>query len=294
MTRVSCYAAFLTLGMTALLGNAQERAGPRLENSWQRKIEIDPSDVAGGLSAARLDSKQPVNWFTGRWPYISFLGGMVMGNRSEDLEFFYSEPFQWHSTVLDYVLTGGGKVYGLRAKFHRYKEGTNPKPLRSFLLTIRTDVLLAEYHPSYIFANGRRVWDFKKHKMGAGSIEVPFSVEEAADVTIDLVVDHDYTPDTKGLAFRMFFLNYLGEPGVKVDLAGAEPKAYRFPGRQAAAFRLRPVPQRLRLLDQPGRALCRDPQEAGSRTSGPTIPPTTWPCARSASRGSPRASTTSS
>ncbi len=106
-------------------------------------------------------------------------------------------------------------------------------------------MLLAEYHPSYIFANGRRVWDFKKHKMGAGSIEVPFSVEEAADVTIDMVVDHDYTPDTKGLAFRMFFLNYLGEPGVKVDLAGAEPKAYRLPGRQAAAFRLRPVPQRL-------------------------------------------------
>ena len=156
---------------------------------WQRKIEVDPNNVAGGLAAARLDSKQPVNWFTGRWPYISFLGGMVMGNRSEDLEFFYSEPFQWHSTVLDYVLTGGGKVYGLRAKFHRYKEGASPKPMRSFLLTIRTDVLLAEYHPSYILANGRRVWDFKKHKMGAASIQVPFSVEEPSDVTIDLVVD---------------------------------------------------------------------------------------------------------
>ena len=139
MGRASWCAAFLTLGMTILFGNAQERADPCLEKDlgtreWQRKIEIDPNDVAGGLAAARLDSKQPVNWFTGRWPYISFLGGMVMGNRSEDLEFFYSEPFQWHSTVLDYVLSGGGKIYGLRAKFHRYKEGTGPKPMRSYLL----------------------------------------------------------------------------------------------------------------------------------------------------------------
>jgi hypothetical protein len=188
---------------------------------WRRKIDVDPNRVADDLAAAKLDSNKPVNWFTGRWPYISFLGGMVMGNRSEDLEFFYSEPFQWHSTVLDYVLSGGGRVYGLRAKFRPAWAGARPKPLRSYLLNIRTDVLLAEYHPSYILANGRRVWDFKKHKMGAGSIQVPFSVEEAADVTIDLVVDHDYTPDTKGLAFRMFFLNYLGNPSVKVDLAGS-------------------------------------------------------------------------
>jgi len=147
-TRKFYCAAFLILGVTALLGNAQERTDPRGEKPWQRTIEVDPNNVAGDLAAAKLNSTQPVNWFTGRWPYISFLGGMVMGNRSEDLEFFYSEPFQWHSTVLDYVLTGGGKVYGLRAKFHRYKEGANPKPMCSFLLNIRTDVLLAEYHPA--------------------------------------------------------------------------------------------------------------------------------------------------
>ncbi len=281
MGYTSSCAVFLTLGMSALLGNAQERADPcldkdlgtldlcswrttpsgeltdriavqmagpgkvyvanfrirgRLGKEWQRKIEIDPNDVSGRLAAAGLVSKEPVNWFTGRWPYISFLGGMVMGNRSEDLEFFYNEPFRWHSTVLDYVLTGGGKVYGLRARFHRYKEGASPKPLQSFLLTIRTDVLLAEYHPSYILANGRRVWDFKKHKMGAGSIQVPFSVEEPADVTVDLVVDLDYTPDTKGLAFRMFFLNYLGDAGVKVDLAGAETKVSGSPAEKLRHF----------------------------------------------------------
>ena len=203
---------------------------------WKHVIQIDPNNVASGLAAAKLDSRQYVNWFTGRWPYISFLGGMAMGNRSEDLEFFYSEPFQWHSTVLDYVLAGGGKVYGLRAHYHPYPGGACAKSSRSFLLRIRTDVLLAEYHPSYILANGRRVWDFKKHKMEADSILVPFSVEEASDVTIDLVVDRAYTPDTKGLAFRMFFLNYLGDPGVKVDLAGAETKASGSPADKLQRF----------------------------------------------------------
>lgn len=97
-------------------------------------------------------------------------------------------------------------------------------------------MLRAEYHPSYILANGRRVWDFRKHKMGSGSIEVPFSIEEAANPTIDLVVDRDYTPDTKGLAFRMFFVNYLSEPGVKVDLAGAEAKASGSPADKLQHF----------------------------------------------------------
>ena len=234
-TRKFYCAAFLILGVTALLGNAQERTDPRGEKPWQRTIEVDPNNVAGDLAAAKLNSTQPVNWFTGRWPYISFLGGMVMGNRSEDLEFFYSEPFRWHSTVLDYVLTGGGKVYGLRARFRRYKEARNPKP-HSFLLIIRTDVLLAEYHPSYILANGRRVWDFKKHKTGAGSIQVPFSVEEPGDVTVDMVVDRDYTPDTKGLAFRMFFLNYLGDVGVKCNLARADTKAAGSPADRLRHF----------------------------------------------------------
>jgi hypothetical protein len=215
---------------------ANFRIRGRLGQEWQRKIDIDPNNVAGDLAAARLDSKQFVNYFTGRWPYISFLGGMAMGNRSEDLEFFHSAPFKWYTTVLDYVLTDGGKIYGLRARFHRYKEGTKLPSMRSYLLTIRTDVLLAEYHPSYIYANGRRIWDFKKHAMGAGSLKVPFSVEEPADVTIDLVVDKDYTPNTKGLAFRMFSLNYLGEPGTKVDLAGAEAKAGGSPAEGLKKF----------------------------------------------------------
>lgn len=258
-----CTAFLILLDTTALLGDAADPpvaqdvqprrvgvqlAGPGeayvanfqiggpLDKEWRRKVEIDPDNVAGDLAAARLESKEPVNWFTGRWPYISFLGGMAMGNRSEDLEFFYSDPFQWHSTVLDYVLTGGGKMYGLRVKFRRYKEGANPKPMRSYLLNVRTDVLLAEYHPSYILANGRRVWDFKKHKMGAASLQVPFSIEEPGDVTIDLVVDRDYTPDTKGLAFRMLFLNYLGDPGVKVDLAGAATKPSGSPADKLPRF----------------------------------------------------------
>jgi hypothetical protein len=116
--------------------------------AWSKRIGIDPGDVAGGIAAKKLVSKEAVNWFTGRWPYIGFIGGMAMGNKSEELEFFYSEPFKWYATVLDYVLTNGGKVYGLRAKIHRYKEWGGAKPLRSFLLQIRTDVLLAEYHPS--------------------------------------------------------------------------------------------------------------------------------------------------
>ncbi|MGA2616990.1 MAG: hypothetical protein ABSF26_05215 [Thermoguttaceae bacterium] len=228
MQHSALVAAFLTVWTACAAARAQPPAGQDFAKhgkEWQRTIEIDPHNVVGDLAAKRLDFKQPVNWFTGRWPYISFLGGMVMGNRSEDLEFFYSRPFKWYSTVLDYVLTDGGPVYGLRARFHRYKEGANPKPLRSYLLQIRTDVLLAEYHPSYIYANGRRVWDFKKHKMGAGTLLAPFSVEQPGDVTVDLVVDRQYTPDTKGLAFRMFFLYYLGEPGVKVDLAGSEAQA---------------------------------------------------------------------
>ncbi len=284
MRCVSYLTAFLTLCMTALLGNAQE---------WQRTICVNPNNVAGELAAAKLDSKQPVNWFTGRWPYISFIGGMVMGNRSEDLEFFYSEPFQWHSTVLDYVLTGGGKVYGLRAKFHPYKEDTSRKSLRSYLLTVRTDVLLAEYHPSYILANGRRVWDFKKHKMGAASIQVPFSMEGPSGVTIDLVVDRDHTPGAKGLAFRMFFLNYLGDAGVKVDL--------RAPSRKLPA----PRPTSCRISSSActpaattsgatGASPLSISARTGNRTFGPAIPPTTWACARSSRPRLPRGSTTSS
>jgi hypothetical protein len=62
---------------------------------------------------------------------------MAVGNRIEDLEFFYTEPFQWSTRVLDYVLESGGKVYGLRARIRRYKPGPNDNTMRSFLLKIR-------------------------------------------------------------------------------------------------------------------------------------------------------------
>jgi hypothetical protein len=133
--------------------------------SLERTIAIDPNDVAGSLAAHGLKTAGYVNYYTGRWPYISFIGGMAMGNRPEDLEFFYSEPFRWRTTVLDYVLDNGGPIYGLRARIHGYKASANANVMRSFLLKIRTDTLLAEYYPSYIYANGRRVWDCKKDKM---------------------------------------------------------------------------------------------------------------------------------
>jgi hypothetical protein len=198
---------------------------PGSPEQWNEQIAIDPLGVMGDLAAPNLQFKTPVNSFTRRWPYISFLGGMAMGNRSEDLEFFCTEPFKWHSTIFDYVLEDEGDIYGLRARIVPYKELGAAKPLRGYLLHIRTDVLLAQYHPSYIHANGRRAWDYKKHKMGARGIDVPFSVEEPAAPLTDIVVDKEYTPDTRGLAFRMFFVYYLSEPGIKVDLAGDEPKA---------------------------------------------------------------------
>jgi hypothetical protein len=203
---------------------------------WKKRIDIDPNDVAGGMAAHGLQARNYVNYYTGRWPYISFIGGMAMGNRSEDLEFFYTEPFRWRTTVLDNVLDNGGKVYGLRARIHGYKQGSEANAMRSFLLRIRTDTLLAQYYPSYIYANGRRIWDYKKDKMDLGGIQVPFSSEEPGDITIDLVVDKEYTPETKGLAFRMFFVSYLGDPGVKVDLTDAERKASGSPAGHLHKF----------------------------------------------------------
>jgi len=203
---------------------------------WKKRIDIDPNDVAGSMAAHGLQAKEYVNYFTGRWPYISFIGGMAMGNQSEDLEFFHSEPFRWHTTVLDYVLENGGAIYGLRARIHGYKQGPNANAMRSFLLKIRTDTLLPEYYPSYIYANGRRVWDYKKDKMDPGGIQVPFSIEQPGDITIDLVVDKEYTPATRGLAFRMFFLYYLGQPGQKVDLANADSHATGSPADTLKKF----------------------------------------------------------
>jgi len=208
---------------------------------WQKRIEIDPTGVTTEkefkslLAMNGLKEAGFVNWFTGRWPYISFIGGMAMCNRSEDLQFFYEKPFKWWTEVLDYVLEDGGNVYGIRARIHRYKE-REPAPLRSFLLTIRTDTLLERYHPSAIYANGRRVWDFKKHPMQKGKLLVPFSLEEGTDPIIDFVVDKRYTPDTGGLAFRMFFVTYLSEPGVKVNLKGASDEPEGSPADKLEKF----------------------------------------------------------
>jgi len=210
--------------------------------TWRKEVEIDPAgvrtekDFMALLKRSGLETTGYANYFTGRWPNISFIGGMVMGNRSEDLEFFYSKPFKWWTEVLDYVMQDGGDVYGIRARIHRYKEKGNVAPVRSFLLTIRTDTLLRDYHPSYIYANGRRIWDAKKHPLLNGKICAPFSVEEGVDPVIDMVVDRKYTPKVKGLAFRMFFVQYLGEPGVKVDLKGASDEATGSPADKLEKF----------------------------------------------------------
>jgi len=223
--------------LAAILAAATSAAGAE----WKKRIEIDPAGVTTEQAFKSLLEKNGVkeagyvNWFVGRWPYISFIGGMAMCNRSEDLEFFYEKPFKWWTEVLDYVMEDGGNTYGIRATVRRYKE-MKAAPLRSYLLTVRTDTLLERYHPSAIYANGRKVWDYKKHPMQKGKLLVPFSVEEAVNPVIDLVVDKQYTPDTKGLAFRMFFLTYLGEPGVKVDLKGAAEMAEGSPADKLEKF----------------------------------------------------------
>ena len=190
-------------------------------------LELDPTGIHteqefyATLKRLGVETAGYANWFTGRWPYISFIGGMVMGNVSEHLEFFYEKPFRWWTNVLDYVMDGGGRVYGIRATIKPYREkGVFPGD-RSYLLWYRCDTLLAQYHPSYIMVNGNRMWDSKIHPLLDGKILVPFSQDEPGDPIIDFVIDLDYTPGAKGLAFRMFNTLYLGAPGVKVALKGA-------------------------------------------------------------------------
>jgi hypothetical protein len=198
-------------------------------------IAIDPENVLGSLASNGFDPKTLANvdWYTGRWPMISFIGGMAMGNRSEDLEFFYSAPFNWHSTVLDYVLEGGGRICGLRVHYRLPAS----QLVRSFLLEYHPYTKLGlTYHPSYICANGRRIWDYRKDKMQGTLIHVPFSVRQSGELVLDIVVDRDATPDTKGLAFRLFHLRELGRPGVAVDLADAEPQASGSPADKLPKF----------------------------------------------------------
>lgn len=225
-------------GLWATITSAQPANA--VQSGWTKQVEIDPTGITtekvfrDALAKQGLKEAGYVNWYTGRWPYISFIGGMAMGNHSEDLTFFYQKPFRWWTEVLDYVMQDGGDIYGIRATIHGYK--SKPAAHCSYLLLMRTDTLLRQYHPSYIYANGRKIWDFKKHPMQDGKLLVPFSIENAVDPVIDFIVDKTYTPDTKGLAFRMFFVTHLGEPGVKVDLAGAEETASRSPADSLEKF----------------------------------------------------------
>ena len=212
----------------ALAGFFFQAPALALADEWRTRVEIDPAGITTENAFLELLKQKNVrvgeytDYFTGRWPYISFVGGMAMGNKSEELEFFYEKPFKWWNHILDYVMEGGGKKFGVRATVHRYKEQPSPKRMRSFLLTLRTDTLLKEYHPSYICVNGRKIWDAKLHPLQDGKLLAVFSLEAGIDPVIDTVADLDYTPEIKGLAFRMFFLQYLGDPGVKVDMKGAD------------------------------------------------------------------------
>jgi len=198
-----------------------------LPTAWDRVVSIDAqqieteADFSDALRQQKLDTAGYANWFTGRWPNISFIGGMAMGNVSEDLEFFYEKPFKWSTRVLDYVMEGGGRKFGIRATIRPYRNQGVLPGRRSYLLWYRCDRLLEDYHPSYILVNGRRVWDSKIHPMLDGKIMAPFWQEKSGDPVIDFVVDLDYTPESKGLALRMFNTQFLGVPGDKVSLKGA-------------------------------------------------------------------------
>ncbi|MGD0092924.1 MAG: hypothetical protein ABSE73_23680 [Planctomycetota bacterium] len=211
---------------------------------WTKTIEVDATGVTQEkgfnalLAAKGLKTAGYVNWFTGRWPTISFIGGMAMCNVSEDLEFFYEKehPFRYWTGVLDFVMEGGGRKYGLRATIRRYKGQPPPPGCCSYLLQYRCDTMLNDYHPSYILANGRRIWDAKVHPLLDGKILVPFWVEEPGDFHIDFVVDLDHTPETKGLAMRMFYTLFLGGPGEKIGLHGAAEKPEVSPADKLERF----------------------------------------------------------
>lgn len=220
-----------------------EFAGKTGGLEWEKTVEIDPTGIKTGKEFNELLAKQGVktggfvNYFTGRWPYISFIGGMAMGNISEHLEFFYEKPFRYWTHTLDYVMDGGGRKFGIRATIRRYKEQGKVAGRRSFLLWYRCDRLIKDYHPSYILVNGRRIWDAKKHPVLDGKyIVVPFWQEEPGDPVIDFVVDLDHTPELKGLAFRMFNVKYIGESGMKVSLKDAAEQREGSPADKLERF----------------------------------------------------------
>lgn len=207
-----------------------------------RVVEIDPSSIRtekefdAALLGEGLHADGYANWFAGRWPYISFIGGMVMGNVSDHLEFFYEKPFKWSTRVLDYVMDGGGRRFGIRATLHPFRDQGVFEGNRSYLLRYRCDSLLKDYHPSYILVNGRRVWDSRVHPLLDGKINVPFWQEQPGNPVIDFVVDLDYTPEVKGLAFRLFHVQYVAEKGVKVTLKGARDVREESPAEHEERF----------------------------------------------------------
>jgi len=206
------------------------------------------AQVCDWLEERGLPVKGYVNWYAFRWPHFSFVGGVVMGNEPTDMEFFYQEPFRWWNAALESVMDGGGGLYGVRVVYRGvggppdidcqppgcyaegYKRSVGPGYVqggRSYLLFVRGETMAQQgYCPSYVLANGRRIWDSKLHRRSDGKIYAPFWVEKDCNALhIDMVVDLDYTPDVKGLAFRCGHLQFLGRPGCKVSLAGAAEQA---------------------------------------------------------------------
>jgi hypothetical protein len=209
---------------------------------WDRVAAIEPKgmetedDFNEELRRQRVGTAGDTNWFTGRWPMVSFLGGMVMGNVSEDLEFFYQKPFKWSNRVLDYVMEGGGRKFGIRATLHGYGgEGLFPGN-RSYLLSYRCDRLLEEYHPSYILVNGQRMWDCRLDPILDGKILIPFWQDKPGNPVIDFVTDLDYTPEVKGLALHSFDTQFLGVPGEKIGFRGASETAEGSPADKEERF----------------------------------------------------------
>lgn len=220
--------AAMAFSLSVLQGNASQAA-------WDRVVAIDPAgietedDFNGALREQKLSTAGFTNWFTGRWPFVSFIGGTAMGNVSEDLEFFYEKPFKWSSRVFDYVMENGGSKFGIRATIRPYRgEGVFPGH-RSYLLTYRCDRLLEQYHPSYILVNGVKVWDSLTQPVLDGKIMVPFWFDEPGDPVIDFVVDKTATPASLGLALRAFDTEFLGAPGEKVLFKGVNEERQTSP-----------------------------------------------------------------
>ena len=228
---------------------------------WDRVVAIEPKgietvdDFNDALKREKVGTAGDTNWFTGRWPMISFLGGMAMGNDSGDLEFFYQKPFKWSNRVLDYVMEGGGRKFGIRATVRGYGgDGVFPGN-RSYLLSYRCDRLLEEYHPSYILVNGQRMWDCRLDPILDGSIMVPFWQEKAGNPVIDFVTDLDYTPEVKGLGLNSFSTTFLGVPGEKISFRGAADAAEISPADQEERFAFGVFPSELNFWGDSGTSI---------------------------------------